>query len=90
MISETDFDGRLRPAVEAYLAGEDLSEDQIATLRAYLRQWIMADCWDANPHAQAEQRVWLMEMRARIEMLTTRARIVEWLAEAISQGMDPL
>ncbi|HSR77787.1 MAG TPA: hypothetical protein VLN57_14495, partial [Xanthobacteraceae bacterium] len=37
--------GTLRPAVEAYLKHERLTEANIAALRAYLRQWIAAPAW---------------------------------------------
>lgn len=37
--------GALRPAVEAYLRQEPMTPEQIATMRAYLRQWIERGDW---------------------------------------------
>jgi hypothetical protein len=82
--------GVLRPAVEAYLHGEPLTARQIAALRAYLRQWIGSPAWDRNPHATPEDRVWLARMRARVDGLTSRQTIGNWLDDALKAGMDPL
>jgi hypothetical protein len=82
--------GRLRPAVMAFLNGAELGVDQIALLRAYCRQWIMADVWDMNPHMGAEEKVWLAELRADLDTLTTRAAISSWLDRATEGGLDPL
>jgi hypothetical protein len=82
--------GVLRPAVEAYLNHQPLRADHIAALRAYLRQWIMAPVWDDNPHADAEDHIWLLRMRQAIDGLTTRAAITSWLRQAEEQGLDPL
>jgi hypothetical protein len=82
--------GRLRPAVMAFLNGAELSLDQIALLRAYCRQWIMAEFWDMNPHAGAEEKAWLAELRADVDKLTTRAAISSWLWRATEGGLDPL
>jgi hypothetical protein len=82
--------GRLRPAVVAFLEGRDLTGDHVAVLRAYCRQWIMSNAWDTNPHAGAEERAWLAELRADIEGLTTRAAISSWLRRATEGGLDPL
>lgn len=82
--------GVLRPAVEAYLRGAPLSGEQIATLRGYLRQWIMAPVWDQNPHASADDRALLDQLRLRIDTLTDRAAIDRWLDDATDAGMDPL
>jgi hypothetical protein len=82
--------GVLRPVVEAYLGGGDLSAEQIAILRAYLRQWIGSPVWDENPHAGAEEHAWLAGMRAAVDGLTSRAAIAVWLDQAIRMGADPL
>jgi hypothetical protein len=71
--------GVLRPAVEAYLAGDKLTGDQIAALRAYLRQWIAAPAWRG-----------VDDLRSEIEGLTSRKAIREWLDKAIELGIDPL
>jgi hypothetical protein len=82
--------GVLQPAVVAYLEGHELSAEHIAALRAYLRQWIMAPVWDRNPHAGAEEHLWLLRMREAVDGLTTRAVITRWLRQAEEHGLDPL
>jgi hypothetical protein len=82
--------GRLRPAVEAYLFQQPLSPDDIAALRAYLRQWIDDPALDENPFADTEEHAWLSRMRARIDDLTSRQAISDWLADAVDGGLDPL
>lgn len=73
--------GVLRPAVQAYLAGAALTAAQIAALRAYLRQWIMAPAW-RGPAIEL--------LRARIDALTTREAIDAWINDADEAGVDPL
>jgi len=73
--------GALRPAVEAYLAGAELSAAQIAVLRNYLRQWIMAPVWRGDA---------VVALRESIELIETREAIDAWLAVAQGAGIDPL
>lgn len=73
--------GVLRPAVEAYLNGKPMTDEQIAAMRAYLRQWIDAPCWKGPAVAF---------LRATIHCLTSRHNIVAWLAIAEEEGIDPL
>jgi hypothetical protein len=82
--------GVLRPVIEAYLGGEPMTEAQIAAMRAYLRQWIGAPVWDTNPHAGPMEHAWLAGMRARIDDLTSRKAIANWLNDAVTGGIDPL
>ena len=82
--------GVLRPAVDAYLAGGAMSPEQIAAMRAHLRQWIDSPVWDQNPHATEGDRQWLAMMRRLVASLNSRPTINAWLASAIDQGMDPL
>ena len=72
--------GVLRPAVEAYLNREPMSDADIAAMRAYLRQWIAAGF--IGPDIGALQR--------RVDGLTDREAIEEWLDDAIELGIDPL
>ena len=85
-----EISGVLRPAIIAYFHGCELSADQIAALRAYLRQWIMAPVWDANPYAGDADRARLARLRTAIAGLTSREAISGWLDEAVDQGLDPL
>lgn len=73
--------GVLRPAIEAYLNGNQLSEGQVATIRSYLRQWIMAPVW-VGPQIDA--------LRAGIDGLTSRQAISRWLDVALDENIDPL
>lgn len=73
--------GVLAPAVLAYLTGAELSGDQIAAVRAYLRQWIACPGW-----AGLEVEL----LRAAIDGLTTRAAIADWIETAEDIGIDPL
>ena len=82
--------GVLRPAVEAYLAGGKMTPEQIAAMRAYLRQWIMSPVWDENPHASEGHQQWLAMQRRLIDCLTSRPTIEAWIAGAVQMGMDPL
>lgn len=73
--------GVLRPAVAAYFAGGDMTAEQIAAMRAYLRQWIMAPVW-RGPEVSV--------LRRSIDGLTSRAAIELWIALAAEVGLDPL
>jgi hypothetical protein len=73
--------GVLRPAVEAYLRGEAMTAMQIAAMRAYLRQWIIAPSWRGDG---------IEDLRRRVQWLTSRADIRAWLDEAEALGIDPL
>jgi hypothetical protein len=76
-----EVSGKLEPAIWALLEGDQLSEDQIPLVRAYLRQWIMAPGW----HGVA-----LDALQARVDGLTTTEAIRLWLADALKVGIDPL
>lgn len=73
--------GVLRPAVEAYLSRTEMSREQIAAMRAYLRQWIFAPGWRGR-----EVRF----LRHAIDDLTSREAIHSWLMIAEQAGIDPL
>ena len=73
--------GVLAPAVRAYLAGDDLSAEQVGALRAYLRQWIAAPVWRGDA---------IQALRARIGGLYSRASFTRWFADALEAGIDPL
>jgi hypothetical protein len=71
--------GVLKPAVMAYLKGGELTAPQIAALRAYLRQWIMAGDW-----------IGAGLLRDDVDRLASRGEISAWLARALELGIDPL
>ncbi len=72
--------GALRPAVEAYLNHEEMTEPQIAALRAYLRQWI------AGPFKGPA----IDRLRLAVDALLSRVAISRWLDAAMDEGIDPL
>lgn len=74
--------GALRPAIVAYLNRDVLTDGQIAAIRAYLRQWIMAECWGPDRDLQG--------LRAEIDSLGSRSAIERWLGRAEEIGIDPL
>jgi hypothetical protein len=82
--------GLIRPALGSFLAGGEMSDEHITIMRAYFRQWIMATAWDENPHGGVEKRTWLQNMRNRIDSLTTREALQDWVSDATNAGMDPL
>ena len=73
--------GVLRPAVEAYVRGEPMTEAHIAAMRAYFRQWIAAPTW------QGEN---IEHLRTSIDGLTSRDALSEWVRLAEQEGIDPL
>lgn len=73
--------GVLRPAVEAYLEHREMTPEQIAAMRAYLRQWIASPLWRGAD---------IDFLRLGIDGLTTRDAIDDWLSLALDAGIDPL
>lgn len=73
--------GVLRPAVEAYLHNQPMTEEQVASMRAYLRQWIAVPGWLGED---------IDGLRARVDGLISRDAIFEWLGDALRAGIDPL
>jgi len=80
-----EVSGVLRPVVEAYIDCKALDARGIATMRAYLRQWINAPAWDMGEPTEELRR-----LRARVELLQTQAEIAQWIWEAMEIGIDPL
>jgi hypothetical protein len=74
--------GGLRPAIAHYLNREVLTDEEIGLIRAYLEQWIMADCWVPDRE--------LGELRAEVRTLKSRSAIERWLNLAMKIGIDPL
>ena len=74
--------GVLRPAILAYLNDEEMTGEQIAAMRAYLRQWINADGW---AHTKELER-----LRSDVHQLGSRLSISSWISAADRIGIDPL
>ena len=62
-------------------SGEPMTGEQIAAMRAYLRQWIMAPCW-VGPDVET--------LRNGIDGLTDEATVSRWLDLAAEANIDPL
>ena len=77
---QNETSGVLRPAVEAYLYGGPMTDDQIGAMRAYLRQW-MAGPW-LGPAADT--------LRKTVYLITSRAALEAWLRFANEANIDPL
>jgi hypothetical protein len=73
--------GVLVPAMLRYLEGQVITGEEVAAIRAYLRQWINAPGW-RGPEID--------DLRGMIDGLTTREAIDAWLASAEACGIDPL
>lgn len=70
--------GVLRPVVEKYLQGGTLDAGEVATMRAYLRQWV------------AGRFIGTAALRVALDDVQTDADVRKWLAEALDVGIDPL
>lgn len=73
--------GELAPAVRRYLEGEQLDERELALMRLYLRQWIMAPAFVGDAIAQ---------LRAGVERIVSTESLRRWLQDAMIAGVDPL
>lgn len=76
-----EVSGTLAPAIQAYLAGGDMTPEHIVYVRSYLRQWIASSVWRGGN---------VDLLRATVGLLTTRAAIDSWLEVAERDGIDPL
>jgi hypothetical protein len=72
--------GVLRPVVEAYLLGADMTPEQIAIMRVYLRQFMQAG-WTGDG---------VPKLRRDVETLRTRADVEAWMRRANAMDIDPL
>lgn len=77
---QNETTGVLRPAIEAYLFGHDLTQAHIGALRAYFRIW-------CGPYPQSEHMRVLIEA---IDGIQNRRSLEAWLDSALLLGIDPL
>jgi hypothetical protein len=77
--------GVLRPAIEGYLNRRPLTLFEVATIRAYLRQWIFSPVWDGLGGDEE-----LARLRRQIDGIRNRADIDRWIRDALEEGHDPL
>lgn len=75
--------GILRPVILKYLdvRAPELSPEECAILRAYLRQWVEPDVWASGPEIQT--------LRGAIDGLTNEAAIDNWYRAALEINIDP-
>lgn len=73
--------GVLRPVVERYLAGAELAPGEVATMRAYLRQWVWAPGF-VGPEID--------RLRSGVDHLYNTGDVRAWLDRALNAGIDPL
>jgi hypothetical protein len=72
--------GVLKPVVEKYLRGEQLSQNEVACMIAYLRQWMAGDF--CGPEIDM--------LRVTVNAIVDHETLVAWLDEAMDAGIDPL
>lgn len=83
--------GVLVPAITALVTpGQRVTAAQLRLLTAYVRQWVMAGAWDANPHHCARSLAELASLRAAVDNIRTVGDLQAWLAMAADMHMDPL
>jgi hypothetical protein len=73
--------GVLRPAVEAYLHGGEMTSTELMALQAYLKRSITTPNWQGEV---------VEGLRERVEDLDTRKKLEAWLDDALDIGIDPL
>jgi hypothetical protein len=69
--------GALRPAIVHYLNRQVLTDEEIAVIRAYLKQWIEGDFDGVD------------KLRASVDAIGSRSAIDRWLYQADQLGIDP-
>lgn len=72
--------GQLRPAIAHYLNREVLSDEEIAVIRAYFKQWIEGDFEGEG----------VEDLRKSVDAIGSRSAIDRWLRGAVELGIDPL
>ena len=73
--------GVLRPAIEAYLDGGEMTSTELMALQAYLKRSITEPNWRGDG---------VEGLRERVEGLDTREKLKEWLHDALELGINPL
>ena len=85
-----DTNGSLSPAcwvaIEAYFAGDLMTDEQIAAVRSYLKQWISSPYWSDGSWSSDLLPV----LRAWVDDLSTRESIRLWLETAAILALTPL
>jgi SLT domain-containing protein len=74
--------GKLKPAILGYLHGGDLDREEIALIKAYLKQWVDHPGWERGRN--------LTQLRRMVDHIDSREDISKAVWLAVSMGMDPL
>lgn len=74
--------GILTAAIEAYINGAPMTDEQLALLIEFLDYYIHAPCWQ---DWQGE----LAKLRSMIKQIKTKEGIENWLWIALDLGLDP-
>ena len=84
---QDETSGVLIGAIRAYLEWRqhEMSEEQIAVVREWLRYYIMAPCW-VDPDGDGK----LEALRRRVVLLKSSAEIDAWMDECLEMGIDPI
>ena len=72
--------GVLRPVVERFLDGKVLDVQEIATMRAYLRQWMAGDFRGKD----------IDRIRSQVDQIVDMPTLRIWIENAVCAGIDPL
>jgi hypothetical protein len=64
--------------------------DELELLGDYIRYYIAAPCWDANPHADDSDRAELAALREESKSLDDCPKIKTFLGHCLKLGLDPL
>ena len=79
--------GVLHPVIEKYLNDREMTAQDVAAMRAYLRQWIKSPAWNPPPGGEATE---LIALRGSVERIGSVADIDTWIEKALAIGIDPL
>jgi hypothetical protein len=74
--------GVLEPVIRRFLNEHQLRDDEIATMQAYLWQWVKSPAWAPSGMLEA--------LRLRVASIRTMEDIDQALAGCEELGMDPL
>lgn len=74
--------GILKPVIEAYVNGKELTDKQIALMRAYLYQWVAAPVWI--------QTAALEILKLRVAAIKTNDDLRTAISKAVEMNIDPL
>jgi hypothetical protein len=88
---QDDVTGELPAAVMAFFGHrQEITPDQLELVRQYCEYYMLAPCWDMNPHHDEETREELRQARKDIKNVKTREELNSWIHQCLEMGIDPL